>query len=199
MLKLGCTLSSLANICLDKFKCLDKSSKHMSRKFYQFCESDKELCEKIRKDMTRGTSKVSTPKAVVDETFIRNSSNVGIDASQLYPFSMCQDMPSVHYTRWEFDTGMQNLKQGITDLKILRICSCLSIRKQDQNAKLSFFTSGKQKKIDWFNVDGYCDHCKTVFEAMGCYYHFWSCQEARPSLTDQEIEQGNKKREMDEL
>ena len=25
---------------------------------------------------------------------------------------------------------------------------------------------------------------------MGCYYHFYSCQEARPSLTDQDIERG---------
>ena len=63
----------------------------------------------------------------------------------------------------------------------------------------SFFRSGKQKKIDCFNVDGYCDHCKTVFEAMGCYYHFCSCQEARPSLTEQDIERGNKKREMDDM
>ena len=48
-------------------------------------------------------------------------------------------------------------------------------------------------------MDGYCDYCKTVFEAMGSYYHFCSCQEARPSLTDQDIERGNKKREMDDL
>ena len=34
---------------------------------------------------------------------------------------------------------------------------------------------------------------------MGCYYHFWSCQETRPSLSEQNIERGNKKREMDEL
>ena len=63
----------------------------------------------------------------------------------------------------------------------------------------SFFTSGKQKKIDCFNVDGYCDHCETVFEAMGRYYLFCSCQETCPSLTDQDIERGNKKREMDDM
>ena len=63
----------------------------------------------------------------------------------------------------------------------------------------SFYTTGKQKKIDCFHVDSYCDHCKTVFEAMGCYYHFCSCQETRPSLSEQDIERGNKKREMDEL
>ena len=81
MLKLGCTLPNLANICLHK---------STNYKFYPFCESDKDLCEKIREDMTGGPSIVFTRKAVVDETFIRDSSNicksiVGINASQLYP------------------------------------------------------------------------------------------------------------------
>ena len=45
--------------------------------------------------MTSGPSIVFTQKALVDETFIRNPSNicksiVGIDANQLYPFSMCE-------------------------------------------------------------------------------------------------------------
>ena len=86
------------------------------------------------------------------------------------------------------------------------ILKCRNLRLDIKLAKLrpeckieSFFTSGKQKKIDCFNVDGYCDHYKTVFEAMGCYYHFCSCQEARPSLTEQDIERGNKKREMDDM
>ena len=88
----------------------------------------------------------------------------------------------------------------IIELATLRIWSCLSIKNQDQNVKLrAFFTSGKHKKIDCFNVDGYCDHCKTVFEAMGCYYQFCSCQDARPYFTEQDIEQGNKKREMDDM
>ena len=55
----------------------------------------------------------------------------------------------------------------------------------------SFYTTGKQKKMDCFHVDGYCDHCKTVFEAMGVYYHF-----RNPSkLSEQDI----KKRKSDEL
>ena len=41
-------------------------------------------------------------------------------------------------------------------------------------------------------MDGYCDHCKTVFEAMGCYYHFCSGQEVSPSSTDNDSERGNK-------
>ena len=98
MLKLGCTLPNLANICLHK------STESM---FYPFTESDKYLLENIREDMV--PSIVFTRKALVDETFIRKSSNlcksfVGIDASQLYPYSMCQPMPIGLYTGWEYDS-----------------------------------------------------------------------------------------------
>ena len=55
------------------------------------------------------------------------------------------------------------------------------------------------EKIDCFSVDSYCNHCKTVFEAMCCYFHFRPCQEARPSLTDNDIKRGTRIREMDEL
>ena len=79
MLKLGCTLPNLANIWLHK---------STDSKFYPFTESDKDLLEKTREDMVGGPSIVSTRKAVVDETFIRKSSNLcksigGIDAIQL--------------------------------------------------------------------------------------------------------------------
>ena len=100
MLKLGCTLPNLANICLHK---------STYSKFYLFTESDKDLLEKIREDMVGGPSIVFACKAVVEATFIRKSSNlcksiVGIDASQLYPYSMCQPMPTGLYTRWEYDS-----------------------------------------------------------------------------------------------
>ena len=57
--------------------------------------------------------------------------------------------------------------------------------------------TGRQKKIDCFSVDGICNHCNTVFEAMGCFY--CPCQETRPSLTDNEIMRGIKKREQDQM
>ena len=63
----------------------------------------------------------------------------------------------------------------------------------------SFFTTDRQKKIDCFSVDGFCSHCNTLFEAMGCFYHFCPCQELRPSLTEDEIQRGSKKRELDAL
>ena len=90
MLKLGCTLPNLANVCLHQ------STNH---KFFPFVESHKDLHDKKREDMTGGPSIVFKRKAVVDQTFIRNSENicksiVGIHACQLYPFSMCQEMPT---------------------------------------------------------------------------------------------------------
>ena len=59
----------------------------------------------------------------------------------------------------------------------------------------SIVTTGRQKKIDCFSVDEIFNRCNTVFEAMGCYFHYCPCQEARPSLTDNKIyERGKKKR-----
>ena len=63
----------------------------------------------------------------------------------------------------------------------------------------SFDITGRQKKIDHFSVDGFCSHCNTVFEAMGCFYHFCPGQELRPSLTDEDIKRGSRRRELDEL
>ena len=63
----------------------------------------------------------------------------------------------------------------------------------------SFYTTRTQKNIDCFKVDGFCAHCNTVFEAMGCFYHYCSCKEARPALAEEDIERGNKKREMDQM
>ena len=95
VLKLGCTLPNLANICLHK---------STSAKFYPNTETDKDLLQKIRGEIVGVPSIVFTRKAVVDEAFIRNSrfickSIVGIDASQLYPYSMCQPLPTGQYTR----------------------------------------------------------------------------------------------------
>ena len=106
MLKLGYRLPNLANICLHK---------STDSKFYPFTESDKDLVEKIREDMVGDPSIVFTRKAVMDETFIRNSRNicesvVGLDASQLYPYSMCQPMPTGLNTRWEYDTESNRFK-----------------------------------------------------------------------------------------
>ena len=66
-----------------------------------------------------------TRKAVVDETFISYSLNVcqsivGIDASQLYPFSMCQDMNRDCTQDGSLILICKNSRLEITYLTILR-------------------------------------------------------------------------------
>ena len=196
MLKLGFTLPNLANICLHK---------STNSKFYPFVEADKDLHDKIREDMTGGPSIVFTRKAIVDQTYIRNTENicktiVGIDASQLYPFSMCQEMPTGLYTRWEFYSDSQKFKARQNKSRKFENMVMSYLQSQRPNCTIeSYYTTGTQKKIDCFNVDGFCAHCKTIFEAIGCYFHFCACQEARASMSEEETQKRLKKREYDEL
>ena len=195
MLKLGCTLRNLANICLHK---------STDAKFYPFTEGDKDLLENIR-DVVGGPSIVFTRKAVVDETFIRKSTNlcksiIGIDASQLYPYSMCQPMPTGLHTCWHFlsETSIFTSRQNKTRSFENMVMSFFQRTRSECDIG-SFFTTGRQKKIDCFSVDGLCSHCNTVSEAMGCFYHFCPCQELRLSPTEDEIQRGSKKRKLDAL
>ena len=86
-----------------------------------------------------------------------------------------------------------------TNLAPSRIWFCHIFNGVDQIAKMRLMLLLVDKKIDCFSVDGICYHCNTVFEALGFYYHYCPCQEARPSLTDSDIERGVKKRQQDEM
>ena len=152
MLKLGCTLPNPANIYLHK---------SIDAKFFPFTERDKDLLEKIREDVVGGPSIVFTRKTVVDETFIRKSTNlsksfVGIDASQVYPYSMCQPMPTGLYTRWDLDsetsrfTPRQNKACSFENM----VKSCFQRTRPDCKIESSY-TTGNQKKNVCFSVDGF--------------------------------------------
>ena len=169
MLKLGCTLPNLANICLHK---------STNNNFYPFVEADKDLHDKIREDMTGGPSIVFNRKAVVDQIYIRNTENicksiVGIDASQLYPFSMYQEIPTGLHTRWEFDSDSQKFKTRQNKSRKFENMVMSYLQSQRPNCTIeSYYTTGTQKMIDCFNVDGFWAHCKTVFEAMVVTFTF---------------------------
>ena len=141
MLKLGCTLPNLANICLHK---------STSAKFYPFTATDKDLLQKIREDMVGAPSIVFTRKAVVDEIFIRNSGNicksiVGIDASQLYPYSICQPMPTGLYTRWDYDAESNRFEPQQNKSRNFENMVMSSFQRQRPNCKIeSFYTTGKR-------------------------------------------------------
>ena len=113
---------------------------------------------------------------------------------------MCQPMPTGLYTRWNYHsetkrfTARQNKSRSFENMVLSYFQQSRPYWKIESNV-----TTGRQKKIDCFSVDGICYHCNTVFEAMGCYYLYCPCQEARPSLSDTYIEKGIKKRQQDEM
>ena len=147
MLKLECTLPNLANIWLHK---------STNAKFYPFTETDKVLLQKIREDMVGGPSIVFTCKALVDETFIRKSANickslVGIDASQLYAYSMCQPMPTGLYTGWEYDTESNRFKPLQNKSRNFENMVMSYFQRQRPDCKIeSFYITGTQRKIECF-------------------------------------------------
>ena len=102
---------------------------------------------------------------------------------------MYQVMPTGIYTRWEYDSENDRFKARNNRTRKCENMLMSFYKELRPEGKIrSFFTSKKQNKIECFHVDGYCDHCKTMFEAMACYYHFCSCQE-----------RGNRRRKMDML
>ena len=194
MLKLGCTL--LANICLHK---------STDAKFYPSTEGDKDLLEKIREDVVRGPSIVFTRKEIVDGFFIRKSTNIcksiaGIGASQLYRYSKCQPMQTGLFSRWDFDSETSRFIPRKNKTHSFENMVMSYFQRTRSNCEIEyFFPTGRQKKTDCCSVDGFCSHCNTVFEAMGCFYHFCRRQELRLSLTEEGIQRGGKKRELDAL
>ena len=193
MLKLGCTLPNMTNICLHK---------STDAKIYPFMEGGKDLLEKNREVVIGSPSIVFKGKAVVDETFIRKSTKkcksfVGIDASQLYPYSMCQLMSTGLYTRWDFDSQTSRFTPRQNKTRSFENMVMSYFQRTRTECEIgSFFTTDRQKKNDCFSVDGFFSHYNTVFEAMGCVNHFCPGQELRPSLTEEDIQQGSKKGEL---
>ena len=125
---------------------------------------------------------------------------MGTDASLLYPFLMCQEMTTGPHTRWEFDSDSQQFKTRQNILRKFENMVMSYLQSQRPNCTIeSYYTTETQKKIDCFGVDDFCAHCKTIFVAMGCYFHFCACQEARANMSEEETQRGLKKREYDDL
>ena len=121
MLKLGSTLPNLANQTM--------------KKLYPFCKNDKDFRENFREDMTGGPFYVFPQKTVMDETLIRNSSNIcksigGTVASQFTP-NQCDKICHQDCTQDKIlIPKLKTLRPDITNLAIMRTCSCCFTKKQ---------------------------------------------------------------------
>ena len=103
--------------------------------------------------MTGGSSIVFTRKTVAKETYIRKSNNlcksiVGIDASQLYPYYMCQDMPTGLYTRWDYDEETQKFKARQNRIRAFKNMVMSYFQATRPECKIeSYYTTRTQKKL----------------------------------------------------
>ena len=132
MLKLGYTVTNLANIYLHK---------PTDSKFYHFTESDIDLLEQIRKDMVGGPFIVFRRETVVKEAFIRNYQTC---ANQLLVCMLVSFIPTQLANQCLLDClrdGSTILKQRDSqrakrNLAPLRILFCQTLQQSWQIAKL---------------------------------------------------------------
>ena len=137
MLKLGCNLPNLANICLHK---------STSAKFYPFTETDKNLLQKIREDMVGGHSIVFISKAVVDETFIRKSEIICKSFASCI-LILCASPCQQDYTRdGNMTQNLIDLNVNRTNPETLRTWLCHFSRDKDLTVKLGVSTLQELKK-----------------------------------------------------
>ena len=131
------------------------------------------MLEKIGGDIGGGPSIAFTRKAVVDETFIRDSTNwcksiVGNYASQLYPFSICRAMPTGLYAKWEFDSEQGKVEQRQHKSKSSGNMVMSHFQRVRPQCKVErFFTTDTQKKIDAFSLMAYVDTATLCLKRWG--------------------------------
>ena len=106
MLKPGCTLPNLANICLQK---------STDYKFYTFFSSDSDLLEKNWEDMTGGPSIVFRRKAIANETLFENQTT-------------CVNQSTMKKHK--------NSRQGKIEFDYLKIWSCQTFEQPELIVKL---------------------------------------------------------------
>ena len=134
-------------------------------------------------------------KVLVNEILIRKSPNfckafVGIDASQLYPFSICQPTPTELYTGHEIDKDLQRFKQKQNNTSGFENMLKSYFQLIGPDCKIEcLYTTGKYW-LFWCRLLLHALQQRVWLEPMGCSYHCCSCQEERLPLTE-DIEKAN--------
>ena len=83
----------------------------------------------------------------------------------LYPYSMCQPMPTGLYTRWDLDSETSRFTTRQNKTRSFENMAMSYLQRTRPECEIeSFFTTGRQKKTDCFSVDGFHSHSNTVFE-----------------------------------
>ena len=131
----------------------------------------------MREELVGGHSIVFTLKAVVGRKKVRSSTNVcklivSIDASQLYPYALCQAMPTGLYTRWDFDS--QRFNPRSSEARFLDHMVMAYFQNSRQNCKIeSLHTTGTHKKIILSALMDFVVTLTIFSEALCCFFVLW--------------------------
>ena len=94
----------------------------------------------------------------------------------------------------------KNSRLDITDFAVLRTWSCLTTKKADQNAELRASTHLEiKRKLTVSMLMDFAITAKQCLKQYDAITFFFPSQETRPLLSDEDIERGNKSREIDDL
>ena len=166
----------------------------------QFIPSQKPIkvfFRKILKIWLEDRHYVFTLNAVVDKIHVHKSTNVSklIDEQMLDNFTQCVNL-------WLHDSTKNGSLTQIfknarrwnksRSFKTMAMSFFHRVRRDCRKIE-NFHTTGTQEKIECFKADGFCGYCNAVFEALTCFYHYCLCQDARPALTEEDIQRGTKK------
>ena len=150
MYEVGCTIPNLDSIYLHNSKVF--SMQATDADFNPSTQGDKDFPQKSQKNLTGGLFTVFTHKANIDRGFSRKSPIVcqpivGIDVSQLYPFSICQPMPTGFYMRWDLDTDTSGFTPRQKYFRSIENLVVYFNQCTRYDCKIgSFHTKGRQKK-----------------------------------------------------
>ena len=144
MLKLGCTLPNLANICLQK---------STDAKFYTVTEGDEDLLENIQAESSVVHLSFSHAKQLLrkfcSKVYKHFRSFFKIDANQLYLYFKGQTLLTVSYTHWDIDSETSRLtpQQNKTRSSENMVMSYFQRTRPDCKVE-SLYSTCRQKQID---------------------------------------------------
>ena len=196
MLKLGCTLRKPANVCLHK---------PTDAKFYPFVEGDKDLLEKNREMLLVAHLSSLHAKQLLMKHLFQNLQKYANLLLELMPANYiptrCVNPCLLAFIRVGISIQRWvDLRLNKTRPEVLKIWSYPISNEQDQNVKLkaSLQQADRRKLTDSVLV-GFFSRCNTMSEAMVWFYYFCPCEELRPSFTEDDLQRGSKKRELNAL
>ena len=151
MLKLGCTLPNLANICVHK---------PTDAKFYTFTDGDENLSwKKIEKMLLVVHPSFSHAKQLMMKLLFEKLQTckfiAGIDASQLYPYSTCESILTGLYTQWDLHPETFKFRRQESQSRSLKIRSSPIFNEREQTAKseASMQQADRKKLTAWVLIE----------------------------------------------